>query len=157
MVGARSVSPSGAHVESRAQAAAFVERFRQAWSRPDLDLHQSLWTEDVVLHQPMMGIVVGQTACREAFARLFNLIPDLHARVHRWSGEGHELFIEITLIGTFGGREISWPATDRFLLRDGLIVERRSYFDSMPLLLAMLLRPRGWPTLLRSGFWPRSH
>lgn len=133
----------------------FVERFRSAWLTPNLDLHESLWADDVLLSQPMMGAVVGRTACRHAFARLFDLIPDLHADVRRWSGNGDELFIEITLTGTFGGREVSWPATDRILLRDGLIVERRSYFDSVPLVLAILRRPRGWPTLLRSGFRPR--
>jgi len=136
-------------------ATAFVERFRAAWTNPTLDGHEQLWAHDVVLSQPLMGRVVGHAACRQAFASLFRLIPDLHATVHRWGGDDAELFIEITLAGSFGGRPISWQATDRFLLRDGLIAQRRSYFDSAPLVLAMLRRPRGWPRLLRSGFRPR--
>jgi ketosteroid isomerase-like protein len=90
---------------NKASSTKFVERFRQAWLKPDLALHENLWAEDVVLTQPIIGRVVGRAACREAFARLFRLIPDLHADVHRWSGRGDELFIEITLAGTFGGRD----------------------------------------------------
>lgn len=149
-----SAHSSDAPADSEAQLAAFVERFGLAWAAPDLDLHEGLWADDVVLTQPMMGTVVGRRACRQAFTRLFDLVPDLHANVHRWSGSEHELFVEITLTGTFGGREVAWPATDRFVLRDGLIAERRSYFDSMPLLLAILRRPHGWPRVLRCGLWP---
>ena len=64
------------------------------------------------------------------------------------------VFIEFTLVGTFGGREISWPAVDRFLLREGLGAERLSYFDPLQPLLGTLTRPSGWGRLLRSGFRP---
>jgi hypothetical protein len=65
------------------------------------------------------------------------------------------VFIEFTLAGTFGGRPIEWDAVDRFVLRDGLALERVSYFDSMPLALEMALRPRGWRRLATGGFRPQ--
>jgi ketosteroid isomerase-like protein len=132
----------------------FVACFTDAWRTPDLDKHEQLWRDDIVLVQPLMGALRGKAACRAAFARLFQLVPDLHVVVHRWSTGGEALFIEITLSGTFGGRELSWSAVDRFLLVDGQIAERVSYFDSAPIALAMAGRPRGWRRLLGTRFVP---
>ena len=76
--------------------------------------------------------------------------------VHRWSeSDDGAIFIEFTLRGTFGGRELSWSATDRFVLVHGLIAERVSYFDAAPLVLTMTARPRGWRRLLATRFVPR--
>lgn len=61
----------------------------------------------VRLTQPLMGTVVSRRACGQAFAQLFELLPDLHVRLDRSSGVGNELFIEITLAGTFDGRPVS--------------------------------------------------
>jgi ketosteroid isomerase-like protein len=137
-----------------AEAAEFVARFAHAWSRCDPDALAELLDDDVVLIQPMMPATNGRPAARQAFARLFELIPDLRATVHRWGAGEDVLFIEFTLHGTFGGRELSWPAVDRFQLRDGLALRRVSYFDPLPLALELATRPRGWPRLVRSGFRP---
>ena len=64
-------------------AARFAEQFAETWRTPDLAKHEALWSDDIVLTQPMMGSLRGKQACREAFARLFALVPDLHADVHR--------------------------------------------------------------------------
>lgn len=137
-------------------AAAFVERFQDVWATPNLAAHEALWSEDIVLVQPLMGSLRGKAECRAAFARLFAQIPDLHAVVHRWSaGDDDAIFIEFTLRGTFGGRELAWSAVDRFVLDGELIAERISYFDSAPLVAAMAARPRGWRRLLATRFVPR--
>ena len=136
------------------EAAEFVQRFATAWSVCDADALVELLDEDIVLIQPMMPPSRGRDAAREAFGRLFELIPDLRATVHRWGAGDDGLFIEFTLAGTFGGRELSWPAVDRFFLRDGFAVRRVSYFDPLPLALKLLTRPRGWPRVIRSGFRP---
>jgi ketosteroid isomerase-like protein len=137
-------------------AADFVERFATSWAAPTVASHSALWHDDIVLIQPLMPKAVGRRACEEGFARLFSLIPDLHATVHRWAAaEPDVVFIEFTLAGTFGGQPIEWDAVDRFVLRDGLALERVSYFDSMPLGIEMALRPRGWRQLATAGFRPR--
>lgn len=141
-------------IESGSDAASFVDRFEARWSKSSADALGELLTDDVVLIQPAMPSIAGKRAANDAFSRLFRLIPDLHVQVHRWAAHDQVLFIEFTLIGTFGGREVSWPAVDRFLLRDGLAAERISYFDPMPLMLTTLRRPRGWRRLLASGFRP---
>jgi ketosteroid isomerase-like protein len=132
----------------------FVERFATAWTRCDPDALAELLHDDIVLIQPMMPSTRGRAAARAAFARLFRLIPDLRATVHRWGESDGVLFIEFTLTGTFGGREISWPAVDRFILGDGFALRRVSYFDPLPLALKMITRPRGWGRVIRSGFRP---
>jgi hypothetical protein len=52
----------------------------------------------------------------------------------------------------------SWPLTadvhsfghvDRFTFTDGLIAERVSFFDAVPLVMTLLRRPRGWTRLRR--------
>jgi steroid delta-isomerase-like uncharacterized protein len=136
------------------EANEFVERFASAWRRSDLDALMALLADDVVLVQPMMPATVGKAQSRQEFSRLFALIPDLHATVHRWAAHGQVVFVEFTLIGTLGGREVSWPAVDRFLLRDGVAAERVSYFDPLPLGIHALKRPRAWVRLLRSRFRP---
>ena len=137
-------------------AATFVEGFAKSWAAPTVESHSALWADDIVLVQPLMPKAVGRAACEEGFARLFRLIPDLHATVRRWSAPGPDVvFIEFTLAGTFGGRPIAWDAVDRFVLRDGLAAERVSYFDSLPLAIEMALRPRGWRRTLTSGFRPQ--
>jgi len=121
-----------------------------------VESHSALWHDDVVLIQPLMPKAVGRKQCEEGFARLFRHIPDLHATVKRWAAvEPDVVFIEFTLAGTFGGRPIEWDAVDRFVLRDGLALERISYFDSLPLAIEMALRPRGWRQLATAGFRPQ--
>ena len=60
------------------------------------------------------------------------------------------MLIDFTLSGTAGGAPISWRAVDRIAIgEDGLATERVSYFDSLPLILA-IARRRAWP-----ASWPR--
>jgi ketosteroid isomerase-like protein len=135
--------------------AEFVERFQHAWRQCSADALLDLLTDDVVLRQPSMPDIVGKPAAREAFTRLFRAIPDLKATVHRWAAQDDVVFIEFTLSGEFGGRPLSWPAVDRFTVRDGLGAERVSYFDGGKLLFEFLKRPRGWRRLAASGLRPK--
>lgn len=132
-------------------AARFAERFADTWRTPDLAKHEALWSDDIVLTQPMMGTLRGKQACRNAFQRLFALVPDLHADVHRVGHGNQHVFIEFTLSGTYGDKPIVWDAVDRFTFTDGLIAERVSYFDSAPLVAKLLGRPAGWNRLVRTG------
>jgi ketosteroid isomerase-like protein len=132
-------------------AAQFAETFAEVWRRPDLAKHEAVWSDDIVLIQPMMGTLRGKQACRESFQRLFALVPDLTATVHRVGHGKKEVFVEFTLSGTYGGKPIAWDAVDRFTFTNGLIAERVSYFDSAPLMARLLGRPSGWDRLLRTG------
>ena len=146
-----------AEIDRDATAERFVLDFIEGWRTPAdadafADFFEPLCTDDVRMIQPQLPVLVGKAAFRERFARpTFELIPDLHAVVHDWSAAtgGEVVFISFTLEGTLGGRPVSWPCVDRIVLRDGLIAERRAYFDPTPLLRAVVTRPRAWPKFLR--------
>ena len=134
----------------------FVERFASWWSGPDPDRLGEILAPDVRLIQPIAPDTDTLADGVEAFRRLFRLLPDLRGTVHDSAVEGNVVYIHFTLCGTYGGRPISWDAVDRFVLgEDGLAVERVSFFDSQPLALQMLGRPRGWAQIARSGFRPQ--
>jgi ketosteroid isomerase-like protein len=111
----------------------------------------ALWSDDIVLVQPLMRTLRGKRACRAGFAQLFTLVPDLTAEVRSFGHGKHEVFIEFTLSGTFGGKPIAWDALDRITFTDGLVAERVSYFDAAPLVAKLVGRPRGWGRLIRSA------
>jgi hypothetical protein len=136
--------------------AEFVERFAKWWSAPDPDRLGDLLADDVRLVQPLAPDTSNLADAKEAFRSLFKFLPDLRGEVHDSAVEGNLVFIHFTLSATYGGRPIAWDAVDRFVLReDGLAAERVSFFDSQPLGLQMLFRPRGWAQLARSGFRPQ--
>jgi ketosteroid isomerase-like protein len=118
-------------------ASDFVAAFADAWARSDPDRLAALLADDVRLEQPLLAPLVGREQARESFRQLFAALPDLRAEVDRWSATGDLLFIEFTFSATVGGRPLRWTAVDRFLLSDGLAVERASYFDPSPLTQAL--------------------
>lgn len=130
-----------------ADAPEFVRRFARWWSDPDPDTLGELLAPEVVLRQPMLPATHGLPAGIAVFRRLLDAIPDLRGRVHSWGVDGDRVFIEFTLRGTAGGREISWRAVDRFTLDGDLATERVNYFDPLPLLLSAL-HPARLPTIV---------
>ncbi|HYH58425.1 MAG TPA: nuclear transport factor 2 family protein [Thermoleophilaceae bacterium] len=134
----------------------FVERFARWWSDPDPDRLGELLAEDVRLVQPLAPDTTTLADAAASFRRLFRFLPDLRGEIHDSATDGNVVFIHFTLSATYGGKPISWDAVDRFVLRDdGLAVERVSFFDSQPLAVQMLTRPRGWTQLVHSGFRPQ--
>jgi hypothetical protein len=133
------------------RAADFVRRFAEFWSAPSPDRLAMLLADEVRLVAPMTPVTRTLADGEKAFATIFGLVPDLTAEVHSWGATESGVLIDFTLSGTAGGAPISWPAVDRIAIgEDGLATERVSYFDSLPLILALARRPRAWPGFLRS-------
>jgi SnoaL-like protein len=105
--------------------------------------------ERIRLIQPGTPTATGHQGARALFGPIFELAPDLRADVHAWAGAGDSVFIDFTLSGTIGTRPVSWRAVDRLTLSDGLVVERRSFFDPAPSRLAILRHPPSWPRAAR--------
>jgi SnoaL-like domain len=142
--------------DDRAMAEAWVEHFAEGWRAPAgadafVDHFIPVLDPQVRLIQPQIPTLVGHDAFRERFARpLFELIPDLHGEVRDWAAGERVVLIDLMLSGTLGGRPVSWDVVDRVTLGpDGRALERKSYMDPMPLLLAGATRPRAWPKLAR--------
>lgn len=133
------------------QAADFVRRFTEFWQAPAVDRLDTVLAPDARLSAPMIPTTHGLEAGKRAFAELFELIPDITAEVHRWGATHDGVLIEFTVRGTAGGAPVTWESVDRFVLdENGLATERFTYFDSLPLVLSLLRRPRTWPGFVRS-------
>jgi len=133
------------------QAADFVRRFTEFWQEPAVERLDTVLAPEARLSAPMTPTTAGLEAGKRAFAELFELIPDMTAKVHRWGTTEDGVLIEFTVRGTAGGRPISWESVDRFVLDgNGLATERFTYFDALPLVLSLIRRPRAWPGFTRS-------
>jgi SnoaL-like domain len=134
----------------------WVRGFAAGWRDPAgprefVEHFTPLLDSEIRLIQPQMPELVGLEAFRRGFAEpLFSLIPDIGGRVRGWAADGDTIWIELELEGTLGGRPVTIETVDRITLRDGRAVERRAFLDPLPLLAAVLTRPRAWPRFART-------
>ena len=147
---------------TRTDAKEFVEFFAAGWQLGARDADGFFrhfgprMHPDTVLIQPIASLARGPGALQELFGPLFKSVPDLHGELTRWGEAADGVFIELTLSGQLGSRPLEWTVVDRIILEDGLIRERRSYFDPAPLLKAVAVRPRSSLPLLLSLFRQRA-
>jgi ketosteroid isomerase-like protein len=153
----RGTAPDGGGTvtsSTKSSATEFVEFFAMGWTFGARDAEAFFrhfgprMHPDTVLIQPIAPPARGPGALRELFGSLFKAVPDLHGELQRWGETADGVFIELTLRGHLGRRPVEWTVVDRIILEDGLIRERRSYFDPAPLLKAVALRPRASLPLL---------
>lgn len=152
---ARSPSPSAERPEER-----YVARWQQAWSHgreePCLSEHAATIRDRETLYiQPLFDAVRGEEGMRAMFSRIFALVPDLRAELDNWTVGAGTAFIEFTLTGTLGGKPLSWRAVDRMALDGEKLVLRETYYDPLPVLVALITRPRAWLRVLGTRAVPR--
>src|SRR4051794_27436532 len=92
--------------EAPASAAEFVDRFAAGWRDPSPEAFMPILHEDVRMIQPLMPDLVGYAGLREFLRGTFALFPDLRGEVLTWGEHGGDLFIELRMRGTLGGRPI---------------------------------------------------
>ncbi len=145
-----------------AAAERWLEGFRSGWAAGAgaerfIEHFRPMLAEDVLLLGPQLPPLRGIEAFEERFVRpLFALLPDVRAEVGRAAIDGETIFAELTITGTLrGGRRVRLRACDRVELREGLAVERETFFDPSPLLAAVALSPRSWPVFLRLRLRPQ--
>ena len=109
----------------------FSEYFAKAWSQPTPDGLVALLHDDIVLLQPHRPPVRGKAAAHREFTHLLHWLPGLHGVVDRYVENETTAFIEWRLQVPLKKGMASIPAVDRFLLQDGLGIERCVYFDQM--------------------------
>lgn len=130
-------------------AAAFVQRFTDAWADPTAERLSALAHPEVRLVQPLEPDVVGAAAVDAMWERNFALMPDLSGEVLRWAERDGFLVIELRLSGTLGRRRVEWVTSDHIELEDGLVKKRVAHFDPSPIVLALLRSPSIWPRYVR--------
>ena len=147
---------------TRTDAKEFIDFFAAGWELGARDAEGFFrhfgprMHPDTALIQPIAPPARGPGALRELFGPLFKAVPDLTGTLRRWGQTDDGVFIELTLRGHLGSRPVEWTVVDRIILEDGLIRERRSYFDPAPLLKAVALRPHAALPLLLSLFRKQS-
>jgi ketosteroid isomerase-like protein len=128
--------------------------FAQGWvlSKPDafLDFFMPLVHEDAVFIQPMLAEARGHAQIDAMFRRLFRLMPEFVAVPRRCAVEGDVVFIESQCVAAVAGTRVRFVVCDRFVLADGRICERRTFFDPSPVVRVLARRPWLWPRALRS-------
>ncbi len=132
----------------------FAEQFAAGWAAGGptdrfVGHFAPLCTPDVLLVQPLSPPLRGVGGLSRLAGSLFGAMPDLRGETLRWGETEDGVMIELRLHGTLAGRPLEWVTVDRVVLRDGLMAERRAYFDPTSLLPAMLSRPRAALRLLR--------
>lgn len=110
---------------------------------------------NVALHQPHLPVMHGQAAAREEFRRLLSWLPGLYGEVIRSRGSESVVFIEWRMVLPIGGKGTSIGVVDRFVLQDGLGIDRAVYFNQLPLVIAILTHPRVWIGFLKYRFGRR--
>jgi hypothetical protein len=133
----------------------FAERFAAAWKRPAVEGLVALLHPDAVLYQPHLPVMHGREAAREEFRRLLSWLPGLYGEVIRSCGSDGVVFIEWRMIFPIGKRGMPIGVVDRFVLQDGLGIERAVYFNQLPLVIAILTHPRVWVGFLKYRFGRR--
>jgi hypothetical protein len=108
-----------------------------------------LCAPEILLVQPLSRPLRGVDGLRRLAEPLFAAMPDLRGEMARWGPTEDGLMVELVLRGTLGRGPAEWTTVDRIVLRDGLMAERRAYFDPTPLLSVMLRSPRPALPLLR--------
>lgn len=135
--------------------AEFAKRFAAAWTSPAVDDLVALLHPEAVLHQPHLPTMRGRAAAHAEFQQLLRWLPDFHGEAFRSRGADGVVYIEWRMIFPIGRAGTSIGAVDRFVLQDGLGIERAVYFNQLPLLIAILTHPRVWPGFLKYRFGRR--
>lgn len=123
--------------EGRSPSVALLEAIGDAFNRHDLDGIMSFFAEDGVFDQPAGPDIWGRRyngkeEIRQAFAALFETIPDIHWEpVQNWVS-GNMGCSEWRRTGTTtDGERQDWLGCDLFTFRDGKVVKKDSYFKTV--------------------------
>jgi hypothetical protein len=145
-------TPSSPDTPANAIAQTFVQQFRAVWAAPTVDRIDALMNPQVRYTQPLLADVVGRERASQYWQRVFTVIPDLHLDIVNWAVTADDaIYIEFLIKGTFGRRQLSLPAVDRYELDGaGRVTRRVLYCDSLTIAGAVF-RPLGMFALVRAG------
>ncbi len=104
-----------------------------ALNRGDIDAVLQLCSEDVTLWAPGPDLigqqVTGKAQLRDLLEYSEDRWPDTWTSIDSIMGEGELVAVEMTTVATQEGLSLVQPMAAFYRVRDGLIVEQRSYYD----------------------------
>jgi hypothetical protein len=109
-----------------------TELFAEFWAAPDLTLMPPIITDDVVGYWPGGRTVRGKAEYMQELEDLLALLPDLRLEVpeHTMSADGEFGFSRWVMHATGANGPFELDGMDRTRVRDGLVCENYSFFDS---------------------------
>jgi SnoaL-like domain len=109
-----------------------TELFAEFWAAPDLKWIPSIITDDVVGYWPGARTVRGKADYVRELEELLALLPDLRLEVpeHTMSADGEFGFSRWVMHATGASGPFELDGMDRTRVRDGLVCENYSFFDS---------------------------
>lgn len=123
-------NPTAADDPEQAQ---FVARFAQAWASRDPAAFEALWHPAGRLYYPFADRVIEGHEIGQLNRITGETAPDLTWRLLGWTARGATVVAEWESSNRFGDRQVTWRGVDRFILRDGRILEEVVYTDTAPL------------------------
>ena len=122
-----------------------IARYNDAWNRHDVDAILALHTEDSTFENHTSGgKAVGRAEIRKIVEGVFATFPDLHFEGRRLYVRENLVVHEWTATATHGqpitragktypatGKRISWTGMDIIPMRDGLVLRKDVYADSI--------------------------
>ena len=132
-----------------------IARYNQAWNDHDLDAILALHSEDSVFENHTSGgLGVGKAAIRKIIEGVFAAFPDLRFETRRLYVRDDLAVVEWTAHATFtrpitragktlapSGKAISWNGCDVIPMRDGLLLRKDVYADSLTYLRQIGVEP----------------
>jgi steroid delta-isomerase-like uncharacterized protein len=127
---------------------AAIDRYNDAWRRYDVDAIIALHTDDSVFENHTSGgLAVGKAEIRKLIEGVFATFPDLQFATRRAYFREGVAVLEWTATATHttpikrgtqtfppSGKTISWDGMDVIPIRDGLVVRKDVYADSLSFL-----------------------
>lgn len=116
----------------------FVQHLARGWQLGDAEDFVSHFASvihpDVTSQQPLSEPLRGRTALEHQFRSVFRLLPGMTATIRSWGAAFPNVYVEFDVIVPTGTTPFHFETCDRFTLSEGLIVDRRVYFDPGTLL-----------------------
>jgi hypothetical protein len=129
--------------------------FAKGWDTPEPHAWDNLMAENIILNQPLLQPGTTRKTWHDEAQRLVTLLPDIRGEIVSWAGHEDVIFIELRLTATLGRKPLDFRAVDKlWLTPTGTVLRRDSFFDSGPLIQAVLRRPSAWLPWWRSGLGP---
>lgn len=137
---------SSPHIVPNVQAS--IERYTAAWNRHDVEAILAMHTDDSVFENHTSGgLAVGKPQIRKLVESIFATFPDLYLEKRRayatesvavleWTASATHVSPVVRGDTTFPptGKRLTWNGMDLMPLRDGLILRKDVYADSISFL-----------------------
>lgn len=104
-----------------------------ALNRGDIELALGYCADDIMLWAPGQEVegqeILGKDQLRLILEYSEARWPDMWTGVRSIVAEGERVAVEMTTVANERGQQIAQPMAAFYTVRDGLIVEQRSYYD----------------------------